>query len=99
MVWQLGDQLAGIEVVRWRASFPYAVTVPPSHSWLELEKASVRGLPAVFLKAKPGQGGPVMIYVAQGEYVTTIIGEAHQFDELAKLAESIVEGSERRSRG
>jgi hypothetical protein len=92
------DGPGGVEIARWRASFPHAITIPPSHSWLELEKASVLGYPAVFLKAKPGRAGPVTIYVAQDEYITSIIGEAYQFDDLAKLAESIVAEAETKDR-
>lgn len=96
LTWQLDGQNP-VQVVRWRAAFPVPVVIPPSHSWVALEKTSVGGNPAIFLRAKPGETGPVGIYIAEDRYVTTIVGEARQFDELVGLAQSIVEDSERRS--
>lgn len=88
--WSLpGPKAAPLEILRGRAHVPFGVRVPPVDSWYTVEDGFVNGLPAIFLRNKPGLQGPQTIYFFQGDVLTIVDGPIQDLSELIKVAESL----------
>ena len=93
IVWRFlkrtGDAQAEISISRSRRALPLDVRVPPLDSWVTLEEGTVAGAPAIFVRSKPGQGGPQTLYIIDRGITTLILGDVADFNELVKVAESL----------
>lgn len=88
--WSLpGPKAAPLEIVRGPARKPYDIRVPPPESWYTVEDGLVNGMPAIFLRNKPGLLGPQTIYFFQGDVLTIIEGPVQDLAELIKVAEGL----------
>jgi hypothetical protein len=87
--WQFkGEGSRAIQVTRFEFEAPYDVRGAPADSWVSLQSTEILGKPAILLATKTGQAGSQLVYLADANTMTILIGNAVTIEELIEVAGS-----------